>query len=320
MQRNTIIGFAVALPLLMNTGCAVTMPLDATMRIDTQGWSYSQRDLSINRADMVDKLEQEPENRERIKSARALFTLGIALSALGGVAIGWPLGQYITGERHPHWWIAGAGAGMFLLGGLPLALASDSQVAKAVAVHNKLIDEREAQKKKETQREATTSVRQKSLPPLPEGFGFEFEKGPVEAGALCRALGYQWTDKDDTFSCSSVPTSEIENASAELAFADGHVVNLRISIHPRDNAGSWANAIAKANSMLARMYGEPTERGFVIPSDCIGKAFLGCLASNKVQVHSSWSKNPARSVSLNVVNTPSQPMIVIDIKRLPVAP
>jgi len=315
MERKTIIHVVIAGSLFMNTACAVTMPLDANMRIDTKGLGYSQRDMALNRADMLDKLENEPENQDRIKSARALSMGGTVLSAIGGAAIGWPLGEYMTGDRHPMWWMAGAGAGLFLLGGLPLALASDAQVAKAVDVHNKLVDAREAQSKKESQNKAATIVQEKPLAPLPEGFGFDMEQGPEQTAVLCRALGYEWSENEGMFFCSGVPSSEIENASAEFAFADQHLTMLRIFVHPMDNAGSWVNALRKVETTLARMYGSPKERDFSMPSECTGKAFMDCVRSGKIKGHALWLKNE-RSALMMIDNTSSAPMIVIKLDRV----
>lgn len=315
MERKTIIGFAVVLPFLMNTACAVTIPVDANMRIDTKS-GYQQRGIAVDRRDMMDKLEEEPENRETIQTARTLSTAGIALSSIGGAAMGWPLGQFMGGERHPSWWMAGVGGGLFLLGGLPLALASDAKVAKAVDLHNKLIDQRDTQTWK-TPPKPKASVNEKALLPLPEGFGFEFDKGPEENGALCRALGNEWTEKDEVFFCSSVPSSEINNASAELTFAEGQATSLRIFVHPGDKSGSWIHAIAKVEAALGRTYGAPTERDFSVPSDCVGKAFTDCVTSGKVKGRASWSQTPERSVFMAIVNTPPEPMIVIQIKRVP---
>lgn len=81
----------------MNTACAVTIPVDAKMRIDTKS-GYQQRGIAVDRRGMMDKLEEEPENSETIKTARTLSTAGIALSAIGGAAMGWPLGQFMAGE------------------------------------------------------------------------------------------------------------------------------------------------------------------------------------------------------------------------------
>ena len=315
MQRNTIVGIAIICSLIINTGCAATIPLDANMRIDVDGASYSQHGMPLNQKQMVEVLATEPENGDRISSARTYSTASVLLAGAGGAAMGWPLGGYLAGDHHPSWWLAGVG-GALSVTSIVLAVVSGSKVSDAVLVHNKSIDTREALERQEQQRREAPRPT-KPLSPLSEGFGFEFEKGSNEAGALCRALGYQWTEKDEAFSCSSVPASEIENASAELGFADGHIVSLRIFVRPPNNAGSWVNAIRKTETTLTRMYGEPSQRDFVIPADCAGEAFMGCITSSKATGRSSWSKNPSRSVSMVIVNTPSQPMIVIDVKRLP---
>ncbi|MDI3290943.1 hypothetical protein [Polyangium sp. 15x6] len=312
------LGAAMGIVLFTGAGCTVGIPLDANMRIDVDspsGGKYSQHGKPLDQGDMTDKLQQEPANGDRISRAKERAIFGGLLMGIGSGCASWLAGQYIVTNRfEPYHTGFAIGAAVSFGIAIPLLISSSGNIAEAVDVHNKLVDEREM-----LLQEREQEIEKAKWAPLPEGFGFDFKEGPEKAASSCQNAGHQWTEKDGTFLCSGVPSFELKRASAELSFADGKISRLRILVHPQDDSRSWAGAMDTTETVLKRMYGEPKSRSFTFPAECAGKDFMACVTDGRVKGQASWTKKKAkRSVTMAIVND-APPMLVVDITRVPPA-
>jgi hypothetical protein len=117
-------------------GCAAgkLAPMDPSARIDTQE-GYRQDGKLLDRESMLTELAQEPEAKPDVDKAKALATISLVLSGVGGALVGWQLGAW-AGGADVDWRIAAAG-GATIAVALPLAFWSDSSVGAAVESHNR---------------------------------------------------------------------------------------------------------------------------------------------------------------------------------------
>jgi hypothetical protein len=118
--------------------CAtVPMARDRPIEVDSGFLStrYTQQGQTLDRGDMLQKLEREADSASDASRARVLQIIATGLAAVGGALIGWPLGQKITGQD-PTWPLAYVGAGVVAVS-LPLGIWADTSVASAVQAHNR---------------------------------------------------------------------------------------------------------------------------------------------------------------------------------------
>ena len=136
MKKNTIISVTLVsfLTVACGGGTRAINP-NAPVDIRKNGIMYSQEGEALDRADMKIKLNKNPASADDMRVTRAYGVAGTLFSITGGALTGIPLGQAATGQD-AMWALAGVGAGMFLLLGMPFAIASDERVEKAVICHN----------------------------------------------------------------------------------------------------------------------------------------------------------------------------------------
>jgi hypothetical protein len=124
------------------SGCVSTPKMNANAPIEKRsaflGTSYEQSGAAIDRADMINKLEQEPAAREELSGYRVIATTSLILAAAGGALVGWPVGQAIADKEEPLWALAGVGGGLIVVG-IPLAIVADNKVDSAVDAHNRRV-------------------------------------------------------------------------------------------------------------------------------------------------------------------------------------
>jgi hypothetical protein len=311
---------AAAITLLIlttATGCTVGIPLDANMRIaidDPKLSKYSQNGRDLDPDDMSKKLGDEVEAGEYIKkSRRAAVGSAIAFVLGSGVAVV-PIVSFLSNDKELHWSGVSGSLTLFTLG-IVLLGVQEVYVEKAARAHNDTVDQRNREKQARHQRIAAKQAVE-SLPKLPEGFGFAFNAGAAEAESVCKSNGYEWTVAESVFSCSGIPMTGAPQGSSELTFADGKMQTLRISVRPRNNARDWSTVISEIEQVVTRMYGEPKEKNYTIPSECVGSAFLGCITDGRIKGRAVWSGKKKRSVTMAIVNTSPHPWIVVDVKRV----
>jgi hypothetical protein len=311
---------AITLLILTSaTGCTVGIPLDANMRIainDPKLSKYSQNGRDLDQDDMRKKLRNEVEAGVDINTADRINDVGVGFSVVGCLVSGWPITSYALDGNDPRMVGVGVSVGTAIVGAILVAM-QEVYVERAAQTHNAAVDERNREKQKRDQRIAAKQAAE-SLPKLPEGFGFDFNVGAAAAESRCKSNGYEWKVTESGFSCSGIPTTDVPQGSSELTFADEQMQTLRISIRPGNNAGAWATAIDEVEQVVTRMYGQPKEKDYTIPSECVGSAFLGCIIDGRVNGRAVWSGKKKRSVTMAIVNTSPHPRIVVDVKRIAV--
>lgn len=130
--------------LLVLQGCAPALPkMNAYAPIEKQpgflGETYAQSGKAIDRADMISKLEEEPEADDELSGRGALAFFGTFFAGVGGGLVGYPLGRAAAGADDPPWILAGVGGGLILIG-IPLAVMADNKVENAVDAHNRQLE------------------------------------------------------------------------------------------------------------------------------------------------------------------------------------
>jgi hypothetical protein len=128
------------LAVLLIPACVATLPeMSPYSEIQKKpgflGKSYEQNGHSIDRSDMLEKLDREPVASEALSGYGALAPISWVLAAAGGGLIGWPLGVAAAGGDNPPWAAAGVGAATLVVG-LVLAAIADNKVESAVDAHN----------------------------------------------------------------------------------------------------------------------------------------------------------------------------------------
>jgi hypothetical protein len=129
-----------ALTIGLSVGCgAGRVKLNPDLPIErrsvTFGSEYTQEGRALDASDLVEKLEREPHAHDDVSAARTASFLSMLFSALGGGLIGIPLGE-AAGKQDPHWILAAAGGGMFVLS-IPLMITAAMDFSDAVDSHNR---------------------------------------------------------------------------------------------------------------------------------------------------------------------------------------
>lgn len=306
-----------ALILATATGCTVGIPLDANMRIAIDAPNqakYSQNGREIDQDDMRAKLRKEGAAAEYIDTADSLDSASRVFAVASSLIATWPIASTVVDGKDPRMVGLGLSLGTSIVSVI-LWGAGEAYVEKAARAHNGAVDEPNREKQERQQRiVAAKSV--ESLPKLPEGFGFDFDADSEAAEIRCKSNGYEWSVTEGISSCSGIPMPAALQGSSGLTFADGKIQTLRISVRPRNNSSDWATANSKTEQVVMQMYGQPDEKNYIIPSECVGSAFLGCIHDGRVKGRVVWSGKKKRSVTMAIVNTPPHPWIVVDVKRV----
>ncbi|WP_437338553.1 hypothetical protein [Sorangium sp. So ce394] len=251
-------------------------------------------------------LAKEPEAAPHVSRAHALLLLGSLISAAGGLLIGVPLSQEITGERDPLWPLAGVGAAAIAVN-IPLTIWSISSMDSAVEAHNRLIVGGGEQSAPPKRAAAKTERAGRVAPPAPLGaFGFIFGAARATALAACEAAGHTWSEQEDGVArCSGTPTESIAGASAELAFEDDSLSAVELVVRPPEDAQGWVTSFRATEAALIRLFGKSAQRSFVIPDECkAAEQFLGCVADGRVTGSASWAPDDGPSVVLSIIGSP----------------
>ncbi len=295
-------------------GCGSALPkMDASRSIQNGGAfvGYMQDGKVIDPGDMADKLELEPKAVPYVKEARTLRVVSTILAAAGGAVLGWPLGEWASGQEKPYWPFAAAGGGVIAIA-IPFAILSDLSMDTAVATHN---GRRAHQKVLPAPHDANRAWKPGDAPrgqPVPaqatlpddfgDAFGFVFGTSKTDAAAACQKAGHQWSNAEGISRCTGTPSTVISGASAELEFGEGRLSSVAIIIAPPNDATGWADMFRKTESALTQLYGKPMQRSFVVPDDCKAKElFLGCVAEGKVTGSGLWSLEKGNVATLSIV-------------------
>ena len=127
---------------LVASACASAPKMNVSAPIEKEsaflGTSYEQRGEPIDRGDMIEKLEQEPEASEELSGAGAFSAIAVLSAAVGGALIGWPIGEAVAGNDDPKWVLAAVGGG-FVAISIPFAIVADNKVENAVDAHNRRV-------------------------------------------------------------------------------------------------------------------------------------------------------------------------------------
>lgn len=131
----------VSAGLLLCAGCAPTLPkMNVHAPIEKQsgflGTTYTQNGKSIDRSDMMSKLEQEPEAAKELSGHGALRLTSILFGVAGGGCVGYPMGKALAGSKDPPWIAAGVGVGLIAVA-IPFAIVAENKVENAVDAHNR---------------------------------------------------------------------------------------------------------------------------------------------------------------------------------------
>jgi hypothetical protein len=86
------------------------------MKKDFLGYTFHQDSTDLLPKDVLQVMEVNKEAFQEFKKARANHAAAGIFSAIGGFAIGWPIGQAIAGKDDPLWGLAAGGAVLVVMG------------------------------------------------------------------------------------------------------------------------------------------------------------------------------------------------------------
>jgi hypothetical protein len=100
--------------------------------------SFSQHGASIDRGDMVTRLEDNPEAADLVGASQTKQTIAVIIGAIGGGLVGWPIGAALAGNDDPPWVLAAIGGGLIVVS-IPIDVWGDADLVEAVEVHNRQV-------------------------------------------------------------------------------------------------------------------------------------------------------------------------------------
>jgi hypothetical protein len=86
------------------------------MKKDFLGYTFHQDSTELLPKDVLQVMEVNKVAFQEFKKARANHAASGIFSAIGGFAIGWPIGQAIAGKDNPLWGLAVGGAALVFVG------------------------------------------------------------------------------------------------------------------------------------------------------------------------------------------------------------
>lgn len=250
---------------------------------------------------MISMLEEEPETVSHIRTAKTMSYISTAFAAAGGALIGWPLGQSLSGERHPLWVLAGIGAGVFTLS-IPFSVYEVYSVDNAVKAHNRGVVSAGL-----SWPGVTSSLKPPPPPPpkvangkAPDGAaGFAFGSDIATAEAQCMGAGFVWqTLSEKQFSCSGTPTDVGMPGTAKLTTCEGTIC--KIAVKGSFDGVSWNELkghFSKLSKLLEASYGPNTQGGTERLADCTD-GIPQCLETGRVRKTMQWRWKNHHEVSL----------------------
>jgi hypothetical protein len=150
-----------------------------------------------------------------------------------------------------------------------------------------------------------------------DAFGFVFGISKTDAAAVCQKAGHQWSEIEGVFHCSGTPSTAITGAPAQLEFTAAGLSTVEIVIVPPKDAAGWTYMLRQSEGAMAQLYGNPTQRNFVVPDDCKPEAsFLGCVADGKVTGNSLWFLDGGYVATLTIVAAPLPSPSTIHVRIL----
>lgn len=131
--------FAAVLAAVFVAG-ACAAPMQPGRPVDKSGvtgfHSYQQDGKRVDRDSMLDTLQQTPAAQDDADRAKVWGIAGSVASAVGGLLIGWPIGDALSdSEEDPNWTLAYVGGGVMVVG-IGLSVLADSYLSKAVDSYN----------------------------------------------------------------------------------------------------------------------------------------------------------------------------------------
>lgn len=98
------------------------------------GVYYTQNFKILNNYDLKKKLKANPEAYQMYKSSENDKAAAMAFGAIGGVCIGFPLGQAIA-KGDPYWWLLAPGIAGIIVS-IPFSSSSKQKSISAVKMYN----------------------------------------------------------------------------------------------------------------------------------------------------------------------------------------
>lgn len=290
--------------MLNAIGCGLPPKAHARIDIDTSfglGPRYLQNGEGIDSTAMISMLEAEHEAASHVSTAKTMSYISTAFAAAGGALIGWPLGESISGERHPLWVLAGIGAGVITLS-IPFSAYRVYSVDNAVKAHNRnLMSENLSWP-------SFTSPVKPPPPPPPKGAhgkppkgaaGFTFGSDIATAEANCTGAGFVWQKlSEKQFSCSGTPTDVGMPGTAKLTTCEGIIC--KIAVKGSFEGVSWNELkehFSKLSKLLEASYGPNTQGGMERLADCTD-GIPQCLEIARVRKTMQWRWKDHHEVSL----------------------
>lgn len=105
------------------------------------GTKYYQNDYQLNINELFWVTKYTPE----MNNAKRTYRMGVLLSSIGGYLIGYPIGQYIGGNKTPIWEMGLIGVGITAIS-MPIFTNSKQKTLKGVKAFNKNIKQKKALK------------------------------------------------------------------------------------------------------------------------------------------------------------------------------
>jgi hypothetical protein len=100
------------------------------------GYRYTYRAMPVSGwADFEAIMKDNADATSRLRTARTRGGIASVLGGVGGFLIGWPIGQALVSRGSADWWLAAAGGGVVLVGGL-FQVSSGRQLKEGVDLYN----------------------------------------------------------------------------------------------------------------------------------------------------------------------------------------
>jgi len=97
---------------------------------------FKQKNVKLKLRDMQHIMSVCPDASTKIKKARTNSIIAGVFGFIGGVLIGWPVGEAIAGVEKPKWYLAGIGGGI-IIATIPFSMDGVKSTKAAVKSFNK---------------------------------------------------------------------------------------------------------------------------------------------------------------------------------------